>query len=157
MVKCLPVIIALETSSDAQVAKRALSLHATLHNKHPALVATRFLECARAAFEYQLGITAAKQAPPRGFRLDGTRATAFLTPWYNLVKDKRQGRLDFSKALLKAFSVDPTIQCTKVRRFGAIERLSHRTVDRCGFCSLCHGQPGYSGIQNTGRALYRAK
>lgn len=125
--KCLPVIVALETSSDSQVAKRALSLHATLHNKHPALVATRFLESARAAFDYRAGVTAATQVHPRGFRLDGARAVAFLTPWYNLVKDKRQGRLDFSKALLKVFSVDPTTVCTKV----CLLQTQDAIVERC--------------------------
>lgn len=57
LLKCLPILISLETSESEQVAGRALELHAKLHAKHSTLVNVRFVECAKSSYEYQRSIT----------------------------------------------------------------------------------------------------
>ena len=54
----MPILISLETSENDLVADRALELHRTLHSKHSTLVNVRFLEFAKASYEYQRTITA---------------------------------------------------------------------------------------------------
>jgi cohesin loading factor subunit SCC2 len=51
--ECLPTIIALETSENAQLSSRANGLHTVLHSKHTSLIHARYLDCAQAAFKYQ--------------------------------------------------------------------------------------------------------
>ena len=51
--KCLPVIIALETTDNQQLSGRASALHTILHMKHASLIHSRYLECAQVAFRYQ--------------------------------------------------------------------------------------------------------
>jgi cohesin loading factor subunit SCC2 len=51
--ECLPSIIALETSENAQLSSRANGLHTVLHSKHTSLIHARYLDCAQAAFKYQ--------------------------------------------------------------------------------------------------------
>lgn len=53
----MPILISLETHEDELVSTRALELHATLHRKHSALVNVRYLDFARASFEYQRSIS----------------------------------------------------------------------------------------------------
>ena len=55
--ECLPTIIALETSDNAQLSSRANGLHTVLHSKHTSLIHARYLDCAQAAFKYQERIT----------------------------------------------------------------------------------------------------
>lgn len=55
--KCLPTIIALETSENAQLSSRANGLHTVLHSKHTSLIHARYLDCAQAVFKYQERIT----------------------------------------------------------------------------------------------------
>lgn len=55
--ECLPTIIALETSENAQLSSRANGLHTILHSKHMSLIHARYLDCAQAAFKYQERIT----------------------------------------------------------------------------------------------------
>jgi len=50
-----------------------------------------------------------------GYRNDDS--SALFSQWYNLLKDKRQARLDFVKALVKALTVDPTMPCDQVKPF----------------------------------------
>ncbi|KAK1217276.1 Sister chromatid cohesion protein 2 [Marasmius sp. AFHP31] len=94
-----PVIVALETSSHQSLSNRASALHAILQGKHASLLNTRYILSARASFDYQR-----KVAPDavRGYRLQPT-PLAVLQRWYSLVREKRQSRLDFLKALVKVF------------------------------------------------------
>jgi cohesin loading factor subunit SCC2 len=55
--ECLPTIIALETSENAQLSGRANGLHTILHSKHASLIHARYLDCAQATFKYQERIT----------------------------------------------------------------------------------------------------
>ena len=48
-----PVIVALETSPYPIVANRASALHAILHSKHASLVNGRYVQSARASYDYQ--------------------------------------------------------------------------------------------------------
>jgi cohesin loading factor subunit SCC2 len=117
--QCLPVIISLETSDLQFIADRALSLHSTLHAKHPDLISIRFVDFARAAFEYQasrkpmediLGTLgkffSGQYAKGIGYRITD-RPTALFHGWYGLVRDKRAWRQDMLKAFSKIFQIDP--------------------------------------------------
>lgn len=52
--QCVPTLIALETSPDESIAARALHLHSHLASKHGSILAARYLDLARASFEFQL-------------------------------------------------------------------------------------------------------
>ncbi|KIY69312.1 hypothetical protein CYLTODRAFT_436196 [Cylindrobasidium torrendii FP15055 ss-10] len=96
-----PVVVALETSSTTKTSNRANALHALLQSKHSTLINTRYLQSAKAAFDYQT--TLAEGAPVRGLRLTGIAPVALLQPWYSLIREKRTARQDFLKAVLKVF------------------------------------------------------
>jgi cohesin loading factor subunit SCC2 len=51
--KCIPAIIALETSPSHLISSKALGYHTLLYNKHATMINARHLECARKSFEYQ--------------------------------------------------------------------------------------------------------
>ncbi|KAG9017932.1 Sister chromatid cohesion protein 2 [Tulasnella sp. 427] len=93
--QCMPVIVALETSASAQLSTRAYALHSILNSKHASLVNSRYMECARMSFDYQL-------------RLRKENVQALLQKWYSLVKEKRPARQDFLKALVRTFDLDST-------------------------------------------------
>ncbi|KAG5642305.1 hypothetical protein DXG03_003025 [Asterophora parasitica] len=95
-----PVIIALETSPVPSISNRASALHAILHGKHASLLNTKYIESARASFEYQKKVSSGHVT---GFRVQPV-PIALLQRWYSLVREKRVARQDFLKALLKAFS-----------------------------------------------------
>lgn len=68
----MPILISLETHEDPLVSSRALELHATLHRKHSTLVNVRYLDFARASFEYQRGMSSevSGQLPVPAWLLD---------------------------------------------------------------------------------------
>ncbi|CAD6955351.1 unnamed protein product [Tilletia controversa] len=101
--QCVPTLIALETSADENVRTTAFRMHSHLAQKHGSILAARYLEHARVAFNFQLSIKSTDQL--RGFRME-ERPTAALHQWYSLVSDKRQTKLDFLKAMIKAFDTD---------------------------------------------------
>jgi len=105
-----PVIVALETSPHPSLSNRASALHAILHGKHASLLNTRYIVSAKASFDYQC-----KVAPDavRGYRLQPT-PLAVLQRWYSLVREKRQPRLDFLKALVKVFQENPNYHSSQV-------------------------------------------
>ncbi|KAJ8463322.1 hypothetical protein ONZ45_g17624 [Pleurotus djamor] len=105
----VPVIVALETSMNTMLSNRANALHAILHAKHASLINTRYLDSARAAFNYQKKVS---DGPVQGYRLRPT-PSAVLQRWYSLVKEKRAARQDFLRALLKVFDGRPAQQCTQ--------------------------------------------
>ena len=94
----MPILIALETSEEPMVAEQALSLHAHLHTKHASLVTIRYLEFARASYDYQRTIT----AEPFGHR----HGQALLQGWYGLISEKRAWRLEFLRSFIRAFDYD---------------------------------------------------
>lgn len=98
MNQSMPILIALETSEEPMVAVQALSLHAHLHMKHASLVTIRYLEFARASYDYQRTIT----AEPFGHR----QGQALLQGWYGLISEKRTWRLDFLRSFIRAFEYD---------------------------------------------------
>ncbi|GJJ15616.1 hypothetical protein Clacol_009894 [Clathrus columnatus] len=100
---CLPVIVALETSSNPHLSNRSSALHAILYTKHHSLMNTRHLECARASFSYQRKIT---QGVVKGYRLS-PNPTALLHRWYTLVREKRITRQEFLRTMTKSFDLDP--------------------------------------------------
>ncbi|KAJ7719905.1 sister chromatid cohesion C-terminus-domain-containing protein [Mycena metata] len=94
-----PVIVALETSPSPNLSGRASALHSVLHQKHASLLNTRYIESARASFDYQ------RRAIPdqvQGFRMQPT-PIALLQRWYSLVREKRPARQEFLKSLVKVF------------------------------------------------------
>jgi cohesin loading factor subunit SCC2 len=95
-----PIIVALETSPNNALATRANGLHAVLHTKHATILNSRYADCARKTYEYQAKLATA-DAPLRGYRL-ATPPVALLQRWYGHVREKRQAKMDFLKALVKA-------------------------------------------------------
>lgn len=93
-----PILISLEAGADRQIAEQALALHTTLHTKHPSLLNVRYLEFARSSFDYLRSIT----AEPVG-HYNGTPG---LGGWYDLLSEKRAWRLEFLRALVKAFDFE---------------------------------------------------
>ncbi|KAJ6584574.1 hypothetical protein B0H19DRAFT_980202 [Mycena capillaripes] len=92
-----PVIVALETSPSPNLSGRASALHSVLHQKHVSLLNTRYVQSARASFDYQRKVT----QEVKGYR--GQPPIALLQRWYSLVREKRPTRQDFLKALVKIF------------------------------------------------------
>ncbi|EEB97497.1 hypothetical protein MPER_03172, partial [Moniliophthora perniciosa FA553] len=93
-----PYIVALETSPNTSLNSRASALHATLHGKHASLLNTRYIPSAKMSFEYQRKVA----SPVQGYRMAPT-PIAVMQRWYSLVREKRQPRQDFLKALVKVF------------------------------------------------------
>ncbi|RDX49866.1 hypothetical protein OH76DRAFT_1556053 [Lentinus brumalis] len=97
-----PVIVALETSPSNQLSSRASALHAILHAKHTSLLNSRYVNSARASFDYQ------KRLNPeavKGYRMLPA-PSALLQRWYTLAREKRATKLDFLRALVKVFDVE---------------------------------------------------
>ncbi len=110
--QCLPALIALETSADPRISAKALHMHSHLASKHGSILAVRYLAHARAAFSFQGKMKEDENAPIRGFR-NIEEPRALLQSWYNLIRDRRQPRLDFLKALCKAMDVDSNSSPTR--------------------------------------------
>lgn len=111
-----PTLAALTASPDAQLAGKAFSALAVLHQKHTSILATRFLDSARAVFAYVSAGTPAGQAV-RGYRLNSEGVPeSLLGRWYSLLqKEKRQIQLDCLKALGRAYDVEVDSDCSAVR------------------------------------------
>jgi hypothetical protein len=111
-----PTLAALTASDDPQLAAKAFSALALLHQKHTSILASRFLDSVRAIHAYILAGTAA-DAPVRGYRVNYEGVTeSLLGRWYSLLqKEKRQIQLDCLKALARAFEVEVGSACPEVR------------------------------------------
>lgn len=102
-----PVIVALETSPNTALSARASALHSALHSKHASLLNSRYIISARASFSYQT-----KLAQVRGGSgaVEGVRGgTALLHRWFALVREKRGPKLEFLRALVRAFEVGTSL------------------------------------------------
>jgi cohesin loading factor subunit SCC2 len=100
-----PVIVALETSPNTALSARASALHSALNSKHASLLNSRYIISARASFSYQ-----AKLARGGPGAVEGARGgTALLHRWFALVREKRGPKLEFLKALVRAFDVSTSL------------------------------------------------
>ncbi len=98
-----PVIVALETSPNIALSTRASALHSVLHSKHASLLNSRYIVSARASFLYQIKLA---QGCGGSSSVHGARyGTALLHRWFALAREKRGPKLDFLKALVRAFEV----------------------------------------------------
>ncbi|KAI0761978.1 hypothetical protein BD413DRAFT_221108 [Trametes elegans] len=97
-----PVIVALETSPNHHLSSRASALHSMLHSKHTSLLNSRFVNSARASFDYQKRVT---PGAIQGYRMTPS-PSALLQRWYSLAREKRATRQDFLRALVKVFDVE---------------------------------------------------
>ncbi|KAI0629898.1 hypothetical protein C8Q77DRAFT_1139118 [Trametes polyzona] len=97
-----PVIVALETSANPALSSRASALHTILHSKHTSLLNARFVNSARASFDYQKRIA---PGAVKGYRMT-PGPSALLQRWYALAREKRAMRQDFLRALVKVFDVE---------------------------------------------------
>ncbi|PWZ01987.1 hypothetical protein BCV70DRAFT_156838 [Testicularia cyperi] len=132
-IQCVPYLVSLETLDDRKIRSRALELHSHLASKHASLVQARFIESARFAFQFQLGLKG--KGTIRGYRADGT-PSAMLDAWYGLLRDRRATRLDFLKQIVKALDVntaatDCTMQEVLFARFIAdnLATLDYKTME----------------------------
>ncbi|KAI0292379.1 sister chromatid cohesion C-terminus-domain-containing protein [Russula brevipes] len=102
-----PVIIALETSPNMALSARASSLHSVLHSKHASLLNSRYIVSARASFSYQAKLL---QGCGGSGSVEGVRGgTALLHRWFALVREKRGPKLEFLRALVRAFDVGTSL------------------------------------------------
>src|ERR1700761_4438402 len=98
-----PVIVALETSPNTALSTRASALHSVLHSKHASLLNSRYIVSARASFSYQIKLA---QGGGGSSSVHGARSgTALLHRWFALAREKRGPKLDFLKAMVRAFDV----------------------------------------------------
>ncbi|BEI91569.1 uncharacterized protein CcaverHIS019_0403890 [Cutaneotrichosporon cavernicola] len=97
-VMLMPVLIPLEASEDRRLADTALALHSTLHQKHSTLLNVQHLDFVRASYNYLHGVSSEV--------FGGRRGRAALGGWYGLLVEKRSWRLEFLRALTKAFDFD---------------------------------------------------
>ncbi|KAJ6466251.1 hypothetical protein C8R45DRAFT_1021008 [Mycena sanguinolenta] len=104
-----PVVVALETSPIPSLSGRASALHSLLHQKHSSLLNARYVQSARASFDYQRKVT----QDVHGFRLQPT-PIALLQRWYSLVREKRVTRQEFLKALVKVFNLPRHDEATQL-------------------------------------------
>jgi cohesin loading factor subunit SCC2 len=102
-----PVIVALETSPNMALSARASALHSALNSKHASLLNSRYIISARASFSYQAKLAQARGGPGA---VEGARGgTALLHRWFALVREKRGPKLEFLKALVRAFDVGTSL------------------------------------------------
>ncbi|KAJ3525731.1 hypothetical protein NMY22_g10453 [Coprinellus aureogranulatus] len=104
-----PVIIALETSNAPLISGRAAALHAIVNSKHASLVNTRYSISARKAFDYQKKISS---EAVKGYR-PTTPPIAHLQRWYSFVREKRQVRQEFLKALVRVFQENENFEASQ--------------------------------------------
>ncbi|PWN45724.1 hypothetical protein IE81DRAFT_167089 [Ceraceosorus guamensis] len=104
--QCVPTLIALETVPDTSISAKALALHDYLSSKHASILAARYLDFAKESFDYQTVLQS--NGPVRGHRFLERSETpvAALRGWYSLLRDKRNTRLDFLRAVVKALDVN---------------------------------------------------
>lgn len=132
-----PVIVALETSALPALSSRASALHAILHSKHTSLLNARFVNSARASFDYQ------KRVVPgaiKGYRMTPC-PSALLQRWYGLAREKRATRQDFLRALVKVFDVElgkSSQVCAAA--CSAMAMLTWVSIGRCGVYTLHGGE-----------------
>ncbi len=102
-----PVVVALETSPNTALSARASALHSALHSKHASLLNSRYIISARASFSYQNKLVQGRG----GYgAVEGARGgTALLHRWFALVREKRGPKLEFLKALVRAFDVGTSL------------------------------------------------
>ena len=106
-----PVIVALETSPNSALSARASALHSVLHSKHASLLNSRYIISARSSFSYQIKLAPGHEGSGG---VQGVRGgTALLHRWFALVREKRAPKLDFLKALVRAFDVGTSMVATQ--------------------------------------------
>ncbi|GAA5958783.1 hypothetical protein JCM21900_004761 [Sporobolomyces salmonicolor] len=105
-----PTLVALTASADSQIASKAYSTLSILHQKHASLLATRFLEPAKAAHAYVTSVEGG--AATRGYR--GDPPESHFGRWFSLLhKEKRQIQLDYLKTLARSFELEPGAKCSE--------------------------------------------
>ncbi|CAO1632103.1 unnamed protein product [Parajaminaea phylloscopi] len=106
--QCVPTLICLETLEDRSITMKALKLHEHLFTKHASILASRYAELVRSTFEFQLQVQKDNLQMMRGYRIDPSSGcpAALLDSWYTLLRDRRQTRLDFVKAMTKLLDID---------------------------------------------------
>lgn len=136
--QCISTLISLETLGDRYIASRALHLHEHLASKHASILASRYSEFIRSSFDFQRQLHEDNLQMLRGYRIDAASAwpVALLQSWHALVRDKRQTRLDFVKAMTKLIDLDTSSdECSNdqvlLTRFVAdnLALLDYKTIE----------------------------
>lgn len=94
----LPILVSLETSPSQRIARRALTLHTSLHTKHASMLSVNYLHLARETFNYQKTLTSEVFGERNG--------EALLGGWYELLSEKRAWKIAFLQQLSKAFDYE---------------------------------------------------
>ncbi|KAK4046628.1 Sister chromatid cohesion protein 2 [Microbotryomycetes sp. JL201] len=103
-----PTLVALSSCSDSQVAAKAFSALALLHQKHASMLASRFLESTQVAHAYAVSVAVGQ--PARGFYGDPPKSRFGKCL---LQKEKRQYQLDFLRTLSRIFDRETGANCSE--------------------------------------------
>ncbi|KAK9348094.1 sister chromatid cohesion C-terminus-domain-containing protein [Lipomyces starkeyi] len=95
---CIPVLLALETSSRPVVRSLALELHQTLHEKHESLIEGAYLEGVKTVLDYNRRAIDSSR--------NSTRLDENLKPLYSVIKSSRNTRKKFIGSVTKAMDFD---------------------------------------------------
>ncbi|KTW32315.1 uncharacterized protein T551_00406 [Pneumocystis jirovecii RU7] len=94
---CIPVIVALEISSNKLIRDIAIKIHLEIHEKHESLVEGCYIDSVKMAFQYQTRI--------KHLNSDDN-SECLLIFLYNIIKQNRQGRKKFLIGLTKILDID---------------------------------------------------
>ncbi|KAM0747229.1 hypothetical protein T439DRAFT_97198 [Meredithblackwellia eburnea MCA 4105] len=106
-----PVLVALSSTSDANLASKAFATLSVLHQKHATLLASRFFAAAESAHEYASKTTLDGSAV-HGYDVE-TSASRFGR-WFTLYqKEKRADSMNYLKVITRtAFELEPGAPCS---------------------------------------------
>ncbi|RKP38758.1 sister chromatid cohesion C-terminus-domain-containing protein [Dimargaris cristalligena] len=106
--KCVPILVALQTDSHLGLRDKATKLHNQLNGKFSSFIHSRTLDGVRKAFEYQTALKSGSGAPVAGYTLDHkeNRPRALVDTYYGILREKKNRRNDFLHGLVKTFDMD---------------------------------------------------
>ncbi|KAJ1927700.1 Sister chromatid cohesion protein 2 [Tieghemiomyces parasiticus] len=107
--KCVPILVALQTDPHLGLRDKATKLHVQLSTKFASFIHSRTIDAVRQAFEYQVQLKRTVDVPVTGYYFDHRegRPRARVENLYGLLRDKKGRRNDFLHAVVRTFDLDP--------------------------------------------------
>lgn len=100
--KCIPYVVAYETSTEKSLRERAIKLHKSLTEKHASFIHSKNSKCIYKTYEYQLILNNNDKSKIKGYRIMNDMVEALLTPMFNIIRDKRNKKNEFLSNLVKS-------------------------------------------------------
>ncbi|OAD68960.1 hypothetical protein PHYBLDRAFT_172796 [Phycomyces blakesleeanus NRRL 1555(-)] len=105
LLKCMPAVVAAETSSDITLRNKAYYLHRFAHDKYGPLLYSNFGEHISTAYEYQK-LMADDKIEGYGKRGSDAKVDSLFALPFSVFRQKKKIKLDFLCALVKPFDFD---------------------------------------------------